>query len=197
MRGSAQTCAAIDAVCGTLIAHCRERGRRDHRAVRIRSGRTSPDPCTSIALLREAGLLAVRDELGHRRAGCRRERRLRRRGSSGGARLCARSARIAAVQALLERLPGVERVLDRREQAAIGLDHERVGRAGRDRRRRSRGSPTTTGSTIGARPTIARTVDIHRKPGYDPAELFVDPALPLPTVRSRRRSRRRRSASAT
>lgn len=26
-------------------------------------------------------------------------------------------------------------------------------------------------------PDFARTVDIHRKPGYDPAELFVDPAL--------------------
>ena len=26
-------------------------------------------------------------------------------------------------------------------------------------------------------PDFARTVDIHRKPGYDPAELFVDPAI--------------------
>ena len=25
-------------------------------------------------------------------------------------------------------------------------------------------------------PDFARTVDIHRKPGYDPCELFVDPA---------------------
>ena len=25
-------------------------------------------------------------------------------------------------------------------------------------------------------PAFARTVDIHRKPGYDPVELFVDPA---------------------
>ena len=28
-------------------------------------------------------------------------------------------------------------------------------------------------------PDFARTVDIHRKPGYDPVELFIDPALPL------------------
>ena len=27
-------------------------------------------------------------------------------------------------------------------------------------------------------PDFARTVDIHRKPGYDPVELFLDPALP-------------------
>ena len=31
-------------------------------------------------------------------------------------------------------------------------------------------------------PDFARTVDIHRKPGYDPVELFLDPALPLPSV---------------
>ena len=28
-------------------------------------------------------------------------------------------------------------------------------------------------------PDFARTVDIHRKPGYDPVELFLDPAIPL------------------
>lgn len=29
-------------------------------------------------------------------------------------------------------------------------------------------------------PDFARTVDIHRKPGYDPAELFIDPAIRFP-----------------
>ena len=28
-------------------------------------------------------------------------------------------------------------------------------------------------------PDFARTVDIHRKPGYDPVELFLDPARPF------------------
>src|SRR2546429_8019094 len=28
-------------------------------------------------------------------------------------------------------------------------------------------------------PDFARTVDIHRKPGYDPVELFLDPKIPL------------------
>ena len=28
-----------------------------------------------------------------------------------------------------------------------------------------------------ARPDFARTVDIHRKPGYDPVELFLDPEI--------------------
>jgi len=32
-------------------------------------------------------------------------------------------------------------------------------------------------------PDYARTVDIHRKPGYDPCELFLDPRLALPKAR--------------
>ena len=32
-------------------------------------------------------------------------------------------------------------------------------------------------------PDYARTVDIHRKPGYDPVELFLDPKLPLPMLK--------------
>lgn len=32
-------------------------------------------------------------------------------------------------------------------------------------------------------PDYARTIDIHRKPGYDPCELFLDPALRLPQLR--------------
>ena len=32
-------------------------------------------------------------------------------------------------------------------------------------------------------PDFARTVDIHRKPGYDPAELFVDPGIRIPALR--------------
>jgi len=31
-------------------------------------------------------------------------------------------------------------------------------------------------------PDYARTIDIHRKPGYDPCELFIDPALKLPQL---------------
>ena len=31
-------------------------------------------------------------------------------------------------------------------------------------------------------PDFARTVDIHRKPGYDPAELLIDPAMRLPAL---------------
>jgi len=30
---------------------------------------------------------------------------------------------------------------------------------------------------------FARTIDIHRKIGYDPAELFIDPAIKFPAAR--------------
>ena len=36
-------------------------------------------------------------------------------------------------------------------------------------------------------PDYARTVDIHRKPGYDPCELFFDPKLLWPKGRALRR----------
>ena len=36
-------------------------------------------------------------------------------------------------------------------------------------------------------PDYARTIDIHRKPGYDPVELFVDPHLRFPKLRMARR----------
>jgi len=32
-------------------------------------------------------------------------------------------------------------------------------------------------------PDFARCIDIHRKPGYDPAELFIDPAIRFPKAR--------------
>ena len=32
-------------------------------------------------------------------------------------------------------------------------------------------------------PDYARTIDIHRKPGYDPCELFIDPKLAFPKLR--------------
>ncbi|MDG1898710.1 MAG: hypothetical protein P8I74_02480, partial [Phycisphaerales bacterium] len=34
-----------------------------------------------------------------------------------------------------------------------------------------------------AEPDFARSVDIHRKPGYDPRELFLDPDLKAPRLR--------------
>ena len=83
-------------------------------------------------------------------------------------------ADVPGVAALLRGLDGVAEVLDAQGKAARGLDHPRSGElvavAAPDRwftyyywldDRRA--------------PDFARCVDIHRKPGYDPMELMLDP----------------------
>jgi len=86
-------------------------------------------------------------------------------------------ADIPGVQELLSGLPGVERVLDDAGKAAYGLDHPRAGEL--VALARSNAWFTYYYWLDDARcPDFARTVEIHRKPGFDPVELFFDPKLP-------------------
>ncbi len=90
---------------------------------------------------------------------------------------------LARARAVLEQTPGVDEVLDRAQQARYGLDHARSGEL-------------VAIAEPGAwftyyywldddrAPDFARGVEIHRKPGYDPAELFLDPADPLVKLRA-------------
>ena len=79
------------------------------------------------------------------------------------------------VRALLEGLDGVAEVHDRASAAALGLDHPRSGEfVCLAAPRRWFAYPYWLEDE--AEPDFARTVDIHRKPGYDPCELFLDPA---------------------
>ena len=91
--------------------------------------------------------------------------------------------RIKNVGEIILQQTGVERVYAGEERSEIGLNHERVGDLvvlakpnawfaypfWLDDRRA---------------PDYARTVDIHRKPGYDPCELFFDPLLNWPKGRA-------------
>ena len=93
-----------------------------------------------------------------------------------------RPERIAEVKALLERIDGVETVLDEEGKRAHGLDHSRSGElvaiSTADR------WFTYYYWLDDARaPDYARTVDIHRKPGYDPVELFMDPDIRFPMLK--------------
>lgn len=172
---------AIDAVCGELIRDLRARGRRilvvSEYGITQVSG-----PVHINRVLREAGLVAIRDELGLETL------------DSGASEAFAVSdhqiahvyvrdpRRLAEVKALLERTDGIESVLDAEGQRAIGLDHERSG----DLVAISAASRWFTyyyWLDDSVAPDFARTVDIHRKPGYDPAELFVDPAIRLPKAK--------------
>jgi predicted AlkP superfamily pyrophosphatase or phosphodiesterase len=89
-------------------------------------------------------------------------------------------------RAALGALPGVERILEGADLARAGLDHPRSG----DLVALAQPRAWFTyyyWTDPAAEPDFARTVDIHRKPGYDPCELFLDPALRLPRLRVARR----------
>lgn len=91
------------------------------------------------------------------------------------------AADIDRTAALCREMPGVERVLDRAGQREYAIDHERAGdlvliaAARRWFSYRYWTEPERA-------PDFARTVDIHRKPGYDPLELFIDPSIRLPRL---------------
>ena len=85
-------------------------------------------------------------------------------------------------RAVVAAQPGVGEVLDRSAQAARGVEHPRGG----DLLAVADGRSWFTyyyWEDDARAPDFARTVDIHRKPGYDPAELFIDPKLNLPAAR--------------
>lgn len=168
----------VDRVLQSLVAACRARGarliicseygiERAHQAIHPNRA------------LREAGLLSVRKEFGGLNLDLN--------GSAAFA-LCdhqvahvhARDgASLARTREILAALPGVDRVLAGSERAELQLDHARAG-------------DLVLVPTAGAwfaypwwtepseAPDYARTVDIHRKPGYDPCELLLD-AGPLAT----------------
>ena len=87
-----------------------------------------------------------------------------------------------SVRELLEQTDGVESVLGRTEKAAAGIDHPRAG----DLIAVARENAWFTyyyWLDDARAPDFARTVDIHRKPGYDPVELFLDPNISLPKLK--------------
>ncbi|WPV01785.1 alkaline phosphatase family protein [Mucilaginibacter sp. cycad4] len=82
----------------------------------------------------------------------------------------------AKVKALLEAVPGVERVLNQEEQAAYHIDHPRAGDLVLIADERSWFTYYFWLDDALA-PDYARVVDIHKKPGYDPVEMFMSSKL--------------------
>ena len=80
------------------------------------------------------------------------------------------------VRALLGKVPGIELILNKEEQKACHIDHERSGdfviMANKD-------SWFTYYFWLddAKAPDYARCVDIHKKPGYDPVEMFMSSKL--------------------
>jgi predicted AlkP superfamily pyrophosphatase or phosphodiesterase len=86
------------------------------------------------------------------------------------------------VRTLLESTPGVQQVLGKQEKFFAGLDNPRSGDlvAVADAR-----SWFTYYYWMDDKlaPDFARCVDIHRKCGYDPVELFIDPSIRYPKLK--------------
>lgn len=168
----------VDALVGELMEHAGRDGTRvivlsEYGIVDV-SG-----PVHINRVLREAGLIRVREEMGLE---------LLEPGLSDAFAVADHQVahvyvkdplRIEEVRQLLLRVPGIERVLD--DKGGIGLDHPRSGElvaiAEPDR-----WFTYYYWLDDAVAPDFARCVDIHRKPGYDPAELFLDPNLKAPML---------------
>ncbi len=84
-------------------------------------------------------------------------------------------SRVAVVKALFEKVPGVGRVLDKEGKEAAGINHERAGELVLLAKPDHWFSYYWFENPARA-PGFTRGVDIHQKPGYDPLEMFFDPA---------------------
>ncbi len=80
------------------------------------------------------------------------------------------------VRDIVEKIPGVELVLDRAEQKRYGIDHERAGDLVLMADAHSWFTYYFWLDDAKA-PDYARAVDIHKKPGYDPVEMFMSSKL--------------------
>jgi predicted AlkP superfamily pyrophosphatase or phosphodiesterase len=170
----------VDGVTGQLIDFAERRGSR----VLIVSEYGIMPVTEAVHInrtLRRARLIAIREEMG---------RELLDAGASQAFALADHQAahiyvrdsdRIAEVKALLVGLEGVEQVLDADGKRAMGLDHPRSGELVAISAADKWFSYYYWLDDARA-PDFARTVDIHRKPGYDPVELFLDPAIRFPTA---------------
>jgi predicted AlkP superfamily pyrophosphatase or phosphodiesterase len=168
----------VDAVCGDLLAFYEARGVQP--IVLSEYGLTEVDtPVHLNRVLRAEGLLAVREERGLEVLDP---------GASGAFAVADHQVAHVyvndprehdRVREILERTAGVDRVLDEEEKAAHHINHPRAGEFVAIAAPRAWFTYYYWMEDLLA-PDFARTVDIHRKPGYDPVELFVDPTLAAP-----------------
>ena len=170
----------LDSVVGDLIDFYEARGARvivlsEYGIVPVSR------PVHPNRVLRSAGLIAYRMELGREVL------------DIGGSPAFAMAdhqlahvyvqdrARIPEVAALFEATPGVGEVLDEAGKREYGLDHDRSGELVLIAEPDAWFTYYYWEDDERA-PDYARTVDIHRKPGYDPVELFLDPAIRVPPL---------------
>lgn len=173
--------AAIDAVAGSLIERVRAGG-ADVLVVSEYGIEQATGVVHINRVLREHGFVAVRETLGWEMldAGASRAFAV---ADHQVAHVYVREAGdLDAVARLLRSTAGIGEVLDGDGKRRMGIDHPRSGELV---------AVAEPGHWFtyyywlddAKAPDFARTVDIHRKPGYDPCELFVDPSLKVPAAK--------------
>jgi len=176
---------AIDAIVGDLIDFFE---RRSVQVVLLSEyGITNVEmPVHLNRLFRQQGWLAIKEELGLELLDC------------GASKVFAvadhQVAHIylndpsleSSVRKLLEKSDAAETILGKTGKAAAGIDHPRAGDLIAIAKENTWFTYYYWFEDFVA-PDFARTVDIHRKPGYDPVELFLDPQLKLPKLKIARR----------
>ncbi len=172
---------AIDAIVGDLIDFFHARS----VSVMVLSeyGITAVDtPVHLNRLFREQGWITIKEELGLELLDCGASRAFAVADHQVAHIYLNDPALENSVRALVEKQPGVARVLDAAGKKELGLDHPRAG----DLVALARENAWFTyyyWLDDALAPDFARCVDIHRKPGYDPVELFLDPALKFPKLK--------------
>ncbi len=172
---------AIDAIVGDLINFFNKCGVQV--VLLSEYGITNVDtPVHLNRIFREQGWLAVKDELGLEIL------------DAGASKVFAVTDHQVAhiylndasleksVRELLEKTEGVESVLGKTEKITAGIDHPRAGDLMVVAKENAWFTYYYWLDNVRA-PDFARTVDIHRKPGFDPVELFLDPTIPLPKLK--------------
>ena len=176
----AKSLTEIDAVAGDLIA---DAGRDGARVIVLSEyGITGVSrPIHINRALREAGFLRVRAEEGEEHLDVPQSRAFAVSDHQIAHIYVDDPKLIGEVKRIVGGLPGVERVFDAAEQREIALDHPRSGELV------AIAEPDSWFTYYywlddARAPDFARTVEIHRKPGYDPVELFLDPAIRFPKL---------------
>ena len=173
--------AEVDALCAPLI----EAAERAGAAVIVLSeyGITEVSGAIHInRVLREAGLLRVRHETMGEQLDAGASEAFAVADHQVAHVYVRRPERVEEVARLIREVDGVDAVWTGMDRRQNGLDHPRSGEIVAVSRA-DRWFTYYFWLDEDKAPDYARTVDIHRKPGYDPVELFIDPTIPLPMVK--------------
>ncbi len=176
-----QELSQIDEVAGKLIDFYEQQGVRvlivsEYGISSVRQ------PVHLNRVLRDAGLLSIKDELGRDGLDLFQSEAVAVADHQVAHVYLKDRKKLDVVRALLEKVPGVERVQHAEEIWQSGIALERAG----DLVVTANADAWFTyyfWEDDARAPDYARCVDIHRKPGYDPVELFLDPKIPFPRLK--------------